>query len=75
MAYRSIGRRARALTSGVLHLMLYGVSIVYLLLSSKIINDLVSSVFNLRFGECRMLVLLGVILCPIILLKSPQDFW
>lgn len=75
MAYRSMGKHARILTSGTLHIMLYGVSIVYLLLSSKIINDLVTLVFNLNFGECKMLILLGIALWPLVMCKSPQDFW
>jgi amino acid permease len=75
MAYCSIGRHARIVTSGTLNVMLYGVSIVYLLLSSKIINDLVTLVFNLHFGECKMLVLLGIALWPLVMCKSPQDFW
>uniref|UniRef100_A0A1I7SWI0 Aa_trans domain-containing protein n=1 Tax=Bursaphelenchus xylophilus TaxID=6326 RepID=A0A1I7SWI0_BURXY len=75
MAFRAIGPKARLLTVGTIHAMLFGVSVVYLLLSAKIINNLISSLMSFNIGECRMLVALAVVLFPVTLLKSPQDFW
>jgi hypothetical protein len=74
MAYRSLGgsKHARSFVSATLYIMLFGVSIVYLLLSSKILNDLVVSGLNLRFGECKMLVILSILIWPLIMCKSPQ---
>lgn len=75
MAYRAMGSRARTLCSSSLNAMLFGVSVVYLLLSSHIINDVVSSVTGKNIGFCIMLLIVALMLWPITLLKSPQDFW
>uniref|UniRef100_A0A0N4ZB95 Aa_trans domain-containing protein n=1 Tax=Parastrongyloides trichosuri TaxID=131310 RepID=A0A0N4ZB95_PARTI len=75
MALRSMGQRSRTFTSFVINAMLYGVSIVYLLLASKIINDIVFSLFGLNFGSCLMLLIVSSIMLPVTFLKSPQDFW
>ena len=55
--------------------MFFGVSIVYLLLSSKIISDFLASAFNIRVGQCIMLLFVSGALLPVTMLKSPQDFW
>ncbi|CAD5212207.1 unnamed protein product [Bursaphelenchus okinawaensis] len=75
MAFRAIGPEARIFTAGTIHAMLFGVSVVYLLLSAKIINSLITSLMEFDIGECRMMVLLALVLFPVTLLKSPQDFW
>lgn len=75
MAFRSIGQKARLFTAATLHIMLFGVSVVYLLLSAKIINGLVSSSTGIHAGECNIIIILTIFLFPVTLLKSPQDFW
>uniref|UniRef100_A0A914ENY2 Amino acid transporter transmembrane domain-containing protein n=1 Tax=Acrobeloides nanus TaxID=290746 RepID=A0A914ENY2_9BILA len=75
MAYRSMGPTARRLTSLTLNVMLFGVSVVYLLLSSKIINDFVTTLTGVNMGFCVMLLLVAGVLLPVTWLKSPQDFW
>uniref|UniRef100_A0AC35U4P4 Aa_trans domain-containing protein n=1 Tax=Rhabditophanes sp. KR3021 TaxID=114890 RepID=A0AC35U4P4_9BILA len=75
MAMRSMGIHARTFTSCVLNVMLYGVSIVYLLLSSQIINDIVSSLTGVNIGSCVMLLIVAGMMLPVTFLKSPQDFW
>ncbi|KAI6194266.1 Aa-trans domain-containing protein [Aphelenchoides besseyi] len=75
MAQRAFGRNFYKITSLVLNLMLFGVSVVYLLLSAKIISDLALSALNLKIGECRTIVLLALIFWPIIFFRSPSDFW
>ncbi|VDM46092.1 unnamed protein product [Toxocara canis] len=75
MAYRAMGSNARSFCSSTLNVMLFGVSVVYLLLSSHIINDFVSSIIGHSIGFCYTLLVVAVILWPITLLKSPQDFW
>uniref|UniRef100_A0AC34FNN6 Amino acid transporter transmembrane domain-containing protein n=1 Tax=Panagrolaimus sp. ES5 TaxID=591445 RepID=A0AC34FNN6_9BILA len=74
MAYRSMGKGARYFTSLVLNLMLYGVAMVYLSLSAKIMNDIVTGVFNVHIGTCLMIPILALLLFPVTLLKSPADF-
>uniref|UniRef100_A0A1I8A1A1 Aa_trans domain-containing protein n=1 Tax=Steinernema glaseri TaxID=37863 RepID=A0A1I8A1A1_9BILA len=75
MAYRGLGNKARLFTSATINIMLYGVAIVYLLLSSKIISDLINATFGTNFGFCMTMVVVAAVLWPITLLKSPQDFW
>ncbi|TKR92234.1 hypothetical protein L596_006927 [Steinernema carpocapsae] len=75
MAFRGMGARARTATSCTINIMLYGVAIVYLLLSSKIINDLINSVLGRNIGYCWTMVAVAAALWPVTLLKSPQDFW
>uniref|UniRef100_A0A7E4UZ94 Aa_trans domain-containing protein n=1 Tax=Panagrellus redivivus TaxID=6233 RepID=A0A7E4UZ94_PANRE len=74
MAYRSMGKRARYLTSLVLNCMLYGVSMVYLSLSAKIMNNIVAGIFDFNVGNCKMIVIIALLLLPVTLLKSPADF-
>uniref|UniRef100_A0A0M3IMI7 Aa_trans domain-containing protein n=1 Tax=Ascaris lumbricoides TaxID=6252 RepID=A0A0M3IMI7_ASCLU len=75
MAYRAMGSYARSFCSSTLNVMLFGVSVVYLLLSSHIINDFVSSILGRTIGFCYTLLIVALLLWPITLLKSPQDFW
>ncbi|KAK0429491.1 hypothetical protein QR680_011405 [Steinernema hermaphroditum] len=75
MAFRGLGDKARTATSCTINIMLFGVSIVYLLLSSKIISDLISSTFNHNVGFCVTMVFVAAAMWPVTLLKSPQDFW
>lgn len=85
-----MGPTARRLTSLTLNVMLFGktillhvanknmglgVSVVYLLLSSKIINDFVTTLTGVNMGFCVMLLLVAGVLLPVTWLKSPQDFW
>ncbi|KAH7727237.1 Transmembrane amino acid transporter protein [Aphelenchoides avenae] len=76
MAYRSMGPRARTFTSWTLYVMLYGVSIVYLVLSAKIISEFTASLgWGVSTDTCTMILILSAVLFPVTLLKSPQDFW
>uniref|UniRef100_A0A0K0EY53 Aa_trans domain-containing protein n=1 Tax=Strongyloides venezuelensis TaxID=75913 RepID=A0A0K0EY53_STRVS len=75
MALRSMGERSRTFTSFVINAMLFGVSIVYLLLASKIINDIIFSLVGINIGSCLMLLIVASVMLPVTFLKSPQDFW
>ncbi|MFH4980548.1 hypothetical protein AB6A40_007257 [Gnathostoma spinigerum] len=75
MAYRAMGSRGRTFCSSVLNVMLFSVSVVYLLISSSIINDFITSVTGYNIGFCFMILIIACVLYPVTLLKSPQDFW
>lgn len=75
MAFRALGPLARRLTAATLHVMLFGVAVVYLLLAAHILNSLALGGLGWHVGECRMLVVLALALLPVTFLKSPQDFW
>uniref|UniRef100_A0A915ME09 Amino acid transporter transmembrane domain-containing protein n=1 Tax=Meloidogyne javanica TaxID=6303 RepID=A0A915ME09_MELJA len=76
MAFRALGERARFLTSCTLNVMLFGVSVVYLLLAAKITSELWASFSPAHgFGPCVMTLFLAGALLPVTFLKSPQDFW
>uniref|UniRef100_A0A1I8B0P2 Aa_trans domain-containing protein n=1 Tax=Meloidogyne hapla TaxID=6305 RepID=A0A1I8B0P2_MELHA len=76
MAFRAMGERARFLTSCTLNVMLFGVSVVYILLAAKITSELWASFSpSHSFGPCVMTLFLAGALLPVTFLKSPQDFW
>ncbi|VDK18365.1 unnamed protein product [Anisakis simplex] len=75
MAYRAMGSNARSFCSATLNIMLFGVSVVFLLLSSHIINDFITSIMGHSIGLCYIVLIVATLLWPVTLLKSPQDFW
>uniref|UniRef100_A0A914HYS4 cystathionine gamma-lyase n=1 Tax=Globodera rostochiensis TaxID=31243 RepID=A0A914HYS4_GLORO len=77
MAYRAMGQRAKTFTSTVLNLMNFGISTVYLLLAARILSELVTSLSpnTHQISLCSMMPILALLLLPVTLLKSPQDFW
>ncbi|KAF7635251.1 Aa_trans domain-containing protein [Meloidogyne graminicola] len=71
MAFRAMGEKARFLTSCTLNVMLFGVSVVYILLAAKITSELLASLIpSYNFGPCIMALLLAGILLPIFVVSA-----
>ncbi|KAI6243311.1 Amino acid transporter, transmembrane family-containing protein [Aphelenchoides fujianensis] len=75
IGYRALGLRAKSLVSVCLNVTQFGVAVVFLLLSAKNIHDFVATFTPNGPDLCVVLLVLGVLLLPITLLKSPEDFW
>ena len=74
MAYRAMGARCRWLTSAVVNIMLFGVAIVYLLLSASIFSEIAIGTFKLNLSTCWMIPIIALVLLPVTFCKSPADF-
>uniref|UniRef100_A0A1I8AL39 Aa_trans domain-containing protein n=1 Tax=Steinernema glaseri TaxID=37863 RepID=A0A1I8AL39_9BILA len=75
IAARSMGQTPKAVASISVYVTIFGMSIVYLLLSSTIIHHFVANIFGLKMDYCIMVCIIAVVLLPFTYLKSPQDFW
>ncbi|KAI6242280.1 Amino acid transporter, transmembrane family-containing protein [Aphelenchoides fujianensis] len=75
IGFRALGLRAKSLVSVCLNVTQFGVAVVFLLLSAKNIHDFVATFTSKGPDLCVVLLVLGVLLLPITLLKSPEDFW
>ncbi|CAG9534763.1 unnamed protein product [Cercopithifilaria johnstoni] len=75
MAYRAMGATARSICSFILNTILFGVAVVFCLLSAYIINDFIISISNYNIGFCYVLLFVVLAIYPVTLLRSPQDFW
>ncbi|VDM57812.1 unnamed protein product [Angiostrongylus costaricensis] len=75
--YPEIGYRAMGhlLVSICIDITQFGIAVVYLLLSSKNIHDMIKAFSNTEFSYCIVILILALCLLPITFLKSPQDFW
>ncbi|GMR35785.1 hypothetical protein PMAYCL1PPCAC_05980, partial [Pristionchus mayeri] len=77
IAKRSMGPRAKKFTSLLINVTLFGICVVYLLLSANIAHYFVDNFLPgpLRISYCWTIVVLAVMLLPFTYLKSPADFW
>ncbi|XP_076305512.1 uncharacterized protein LOC143222640 [Tachypleus tridentatus] len=72
IGFRASGHFMRAAVSLCLNSTLFGAATVFLLLSSELIQSL-GDKLNLSF--CFWILILGTILCPLMWLGTPEDFW
>ncbi|KHN80081.1 Lysine histidine transporter 1 [Toxocara canis] len=75
IALRSMGPRMKVAASIIVYVTLFGTAVVYILLSSRIIQHLIASVFGAQIGFCYLLCVVSVAIMPLTYLKSPADFW
>ncbi|WKY08810.1 hypothetical protein Q1695_001749 [Nippostrongylus brasiliensis] len=75
IGYRAMGSTVRKLVSLCIDITQFGIAVVYLLLSSKNIHDMIKTFSSKEFSYCFVILIVAVCLLPIIFLKSPQDFW
>lgn len=74
IAVKAVGFWGRYLVSGCLQFTLFGAGTVYLLLASRIIQDLLKD-FVPEIGFCIWFLIFAACLCIPMWLGSPKDFW
>lgn len=72
IAFRAVGLKTRYFVSTCLDITLIGVSTVFLLLAAQLVGNLATS-FGLSF--CYWILILAAILCPLVWLGTPNEFW
>ncbi|XGW04256.1 hypothetical protein V3C99_015424 [Haemonchus contortus] len=75
IGYRAMGRIVKILVSICIDITQFGIAVVYLLLASKNIHDMIKTFSDADFSYCFVVLILAACLLPITFLKSPQDFW
>uniref|UniRef100_A0A7E4VEY9 Aa_trans domain-containing protein n=1 Tax=Panagrellus redivivus TaxID=6233 RepID=A0A7E4VEY9_PANRE len=74
IAFRAFGPVVRTIVSACINISQFLAAVVFLLLSSKNIQDFIKVLGgNLHF--CIIVIVLAIALLPLTFLKSPQDFW
>ncbi|VDK86267.1 unnamed protein product [Onchocerca ochengi] len=71
---RSFGPKMRSFTVFCVNTTLFGVTTVYVILSSSIFHKVLVH-FGIRIHFCLLLIILAILILPITFLKSPADFW
>uniref|UniRef100_A0A915DNA1 Amino acid transporter transmembrane domain-containing protein n=1 Tax=Ditylenchus dipsaci TaxID=166011 RepID=A0A915DNA1_9BILA len=75
IGYRALGPRMRSAVSFTINITMFGIAVVFLVLSSKNIHDFLKVFFNINLSYCIIAIVLALLILPIVLLKSPKDFW
>ncbi|CAJ0605895.1 unnamed protein product [Cylicocyclus nassatus] len=75
MAKKTMGPGMQNFTSVMGNVTLFGIAVVYLLLSANIIHYFIGRFTSLPMSMCVVIVMLAVIILPFTYLGSPGDFW
>lgn len=75
MAKRTMGPGMQRFTSVMGNVTLFGIAVVYLLLSANIIHYFIGRFTSIPASMCTVIVILAVIILPFTFLKSPGEFW
>ncbi|VDM92600.1 unnamed protein product [Litomosoides sigmodontis] len=59
----------------IVYLTMFGTSVVFILLSSKILQNFLASFFDANISLCYLLCVVAIAIMPLTYLKSPADFW
>ncbi|KAM3719069.1 Amino acid transporter AVT1B [Dirofilaria immitis] len=74
MARRSMSKKSEIVTKVTVYSTLFGATVVYILLSSKIFQNFMAN-FDLNFNFCWLLIIVFISILPITFLKSPVEYW
>ncbi|KJH40495.1 transmembrane amino acid transporter protein [Dictyocaulus viviparus] len=75
MAKRTMGPGMQRFTSVMGNVTLFGIAVVYLLLSANIIHYFIGRFGQVSTSMCMVIVVLATIILPFTFLKSPGEFW
>ncbi|XP_014247204.1 amino acid transporter AVT1A-like isoform X1 [Cimex lectularius] len=74
IANKAVGRWGSVLVSASIQITLFGAGIVYLLLASQIVQDLMKPLVP-KLTFCTWFIIFAIIITPPMWLGSPKDFW
>ncbi|WKX89429.1 hypothetical protein Q1695_008803 [Nippostrongylus brasiliensis] len=75
MAYRAMGPKAKHFVSFSLCVTQFGIATVLTLLASNNLSNLLAAWLGVHVHFCYVILVVGVVLWPFVMLKSPMDFW
>ncbi|KAK6738917.1 hypothetical protein RB195_020796 [Necator americanus] len=75
MAKKTMGPGMQRFTSVMGNVTLFGIAVVYLLLSANIIHYFIGRFTSIPASMCVVIVFLAVIILPFTYLRSPGEFW
>ncbi|KAI1717414.1 transmembrane amino acid transporter protein domain-containing protein [Ditylenchus destructor] len=75
IGYRALGPKMKTIVSICVNFTQFGASVVFLLLCAKNIDEFLRAFFAIDIGFCIVILVVALLLLPITMLKSPQDFW
>ncbi|CAK5036569.1 unnamed protein product [Meloidogyne enterolobii] len=75
IGYRALGPLMKTIVSTCVNITQFGASTVFLLLSAKNIRDFLRAFFHVDISSCLLVLVVALVLLPVTLLKSPNDFW
>ncbi|EYC19081.1 hypothetical protein Y032_0025g1161 [Ancylostoma ceylanicum] len=75
MAYRANGPRMRSFIAFMICLTQFGFATVLILLAAKNMAILLHFFFTIKINYCWLILIVGLIVWPATMLKSPMHFW
>nr|XP_022293046.1 amino acid transporter AVT1J-like isoform X1 [Crassostrea virginica] len=72
---KTFGKKGRYVVSFSINFTQFGVSVVFLLLASENVEDLVEKWSGTDLSFCIWLIILAGIICPLTWFGTPADFW
>ncbi|KAF8355721.1 hypothetical protein PRIPAC_97344 [Pristionchus pacificus] len=75
IARRAVGRKAGIAVSVILNITQFGTAVVFLLLGSKNLSSFVLWFTGRHISFCWVIGCVAILIFPLILLRSPKDFW
>ncbi|CAD5216908.1 unnamed protein product [Bursaphelenchus xylophilus] len=75
IGFRSYGVWMKRLVEISVNLGMFGMAVIFVVVSSKNVNDAVKQFAALKLDYCFAAVIITMIITPFTMLKSPKDFW
>ncbi|KAL3103447.1 hypothetical protein niasHT_025314 [Heterodera trifolii] len=75
IGFCALGRWMSILVSVGVNVTQFGIATVFLLLCSVNLSRICSTLFHADLSQCLLLLILALLLLPLTLLKSPNEFW
>ncbi|UMM27589.1 hypothetical protein L5515_010823 [Caenorhabditis briggsae] len=75
MGLRAIGPKFAHFVSAILQVTQFGTAVVFVLLAAKNGENMLHANFGTHVSFCYMILIVGLLVFPFTLPKSPKDFW